>query len=247
MTASRYFAALGCCVALAACSKESARVISAPPPGSAVKFYNFSTGAPNVNFYANDTKLTAVSSTSGTEATTGTAFGGVAAGGFYTALAPGQYTITARITTTTDNGAPIATVPSTLADGKYYSFYLSGLYSTTTKQSDSFLLEDAVPPVDYTVSLVRFVNGVYNGTGPMTLWAKNTAAGSTDSVNVGGPVAYKTAGAFVAVPPGTYDLTTRYTGSNTAVITRAAVTFLLGRVTTISARTGAVLDNTFNR
>jgi len=38
-----------------------------------VKFYNFSTGAPGVNFYANDTKLTAITSTTGAESTTGVA------------------------------------------------------------------------------------------------------------------------------------------------------------------------------
>ena len=249
MTTSRSLAALVCCVALAACSKEGMPSISAPAPGAAVKFYNFSTGAPNVNFYANDIKLTGVNSTSGTEATTGTAFGGVAAGGFYSGLTPGGYTLSGRITATADNGLAIATVPTTLADGKFYSFYLSGPYNTTTKQSDYFMLEDAIPPaIDFTVATVRFVNGVYNGTGPMTLWARNTATGFTnDSVSVGGAVAYKTTGGFVTFPGGVYDLTTRYTGSNTAVITRTAVSFSAGRVYTVSARTGAVLDNTANR
>jgi hypothetical protein len=248
MTTSRSLAALVCCVALAACSKDAIPSISAPAPGSAVKFYNFSSGAPNVNFYANDTKVTGVSSTSGQEATTGTAFGGVAAGGFYAALAPGQYTLTGRITTTTDNGLAIASAPSALADGKYYSFYLSGLYNTTTKQSDWFIVEDPIPPqLDYTVSTVRFVNGVYNATGPMTLWVKNAV--TKDSISVGGPVAYKAAGAFVTTAGAVYDLTVRYTGSNTAVLTRTGIGFSAGRVYTVSARagTGTTLDVTANR
>jgi hypothetical protein len=245
MTTPRSLAALVCCVALAACSKNEVPSISAPAPGSAVKFYNFSTGAPNVNFYANDVKLTAVSSTTGTEATTGTAAGGVAAGGFYTALAPGQYTLSGRITATTDNGFAIASVPSTLADGKYYSFYLSGQYSTTTKQSDWFMVEDPIPAaIDFNVTTVRLVNAIFNGAGPVTLWAKNTATG--DSVAVGAPIAYKAAGAFVTMPGGVYDLTLRNPGSNTAVIARAGVSFLAGRVYTVSARPGT-LDNTANR
>ena len=95
------------------------------------------------------------------------------------------------------------------------------------------------------MATVRFVNGVYNGTGPLTLWAKSTVTG--DSMAVGGPIAYKSAGAFVTGPGAVYDLTDRYTGSNTAVISRAGVSFLAGRVYTVSARTGAVLDNTANR
>jgi hypothetical protein len=246
MTISRYLAALAGCVALAACSKDAVRSISAPAPGAAVKFYNFSTGAPGVNFFANETKVTAIGSLTGQESIQGTGFGSVAAGGFYTAIAPGQYTLSGRIADTTDNGRAIASLPTTLADGKYYSFYLSGPYNTTTKLSDSFLLEDAIPAqIDYSVTTVRFVNGVYNGTGPMVLWAKSTVTG--DSVAVGGPVAYKTAGAFVTMPGAAYDLTARYPGSNTAVITRAAQSFLAGRVYTISARTGSVLDNTANR
>jgi hypothetical protein len=211
-----------------------------------VKFYNFSTGAPGVNFYANETKTTAINSTSGQESTLGTAFGSVAAGGFYTGLVPGQYTLSGRIAAATDNGVAIASLPATLADGKYYSFYLSGAYSTTTKQSDSFIVEDPIPAqIDFNVATVRFVNTVYNGTGPLTLWAKNTSTG--DSVAVGGAIAYRSAGAFVTMPGAVYDLTARYAGSNTAVITRAGVGFVPGRVFTISARTGSVLDNTANR
>ena len=223
MTTSRSLAILVCSAMLAACSTDAAdpvRTISAPAPGASVKFYNFSTGAPSVNFYANDTKVTAVSSTTGVESTSGTSFGGVAAGGFFVGLVPGQYTLSGRIAATTDNGLAIVSAPTTVADGKFYSFYLSGPYSTTTKQSDWFIVEDLIPPqIDFNVATVRFVNGVYNGTGPMTLWAKSTVTG--DSMAVGGPVAYKSAGAFVTGPGLVYDLTARYTGSNTAVISRA--------------------------
>jgi hypothetical protein len=247
MTTSRSFAILVCCAALAACSKEGAQSISAPAPGAAVKFYNFSTGAPAVNFYANGTKVTAISSTSGQESTLGTSFGAVAAGGFYVGLVPGQYTLTGRLTpATADSGLAIASAVTTLADGKYYSFYLSGPYNTTTKQSDSFIVEDPIPAeIDYVNTTVRFVNGVYNGTGPLTLWTKNTVTG--DSSAVGGPVAYKSASDFLAGPSAVYDLTARYTGSNTAVISRAGVSLSAGRVYTISARTGGVLDVTANR
>jgi hypothetical protein len=248
MTTLRSLAALACCVALAACSKQGVPDIAIPAPGTAVKFYNFATGGPNVNFYANETKLTGVSSTSGAELNSGTAFGSVAAGGLYMALAPGQYTLSGRITAVTDNGLPIANIPTTLADGKYYSVYLSGPYNTTTKQADYFIVEDPIPPdLDFSATTVRFVNAMSTATGPLTLWAKSTVSG--DSAAIDGPIAYKSAGAFGTMPSGVYDLTARYSGSNTAVLSRTGVSFNVGHVYTVSGRagTGTVLDNTANR
>jgi hypothetical protein len=77
-------------------------------------------------------------------------------------------------------------------------------------------------------------------------------------VPVGGAVAYKSGGAFTALPNAVYDLSTRYVGSTTNVITRTAVSFSAGKVYTIGARgditvvsttlaTRPQLDNTANR
>jgi hypothetical protein len=242
MTTSRSLAALVCCVALAACSGDAVQTISAAAPGSAVKFYNFSTGAPSVNFYANETKMTGVSSTSGVESTSGTAYGSVATGGFYTGLTPGQYTLSGRITAATDNGLPIVSAPTTLADGKYYSFYLSGPYNTTTKKSDFFILEDPAPAtIDYTMGYVRFVNAISNSS-PMTLYAKNTTSGVETPLS--GSVAYKNAGALTPIPIGPYDLIARNSGSTTNAITLAAVGFSPGRVYTVNARGDATVTST---
>ena len=245
MTFFKSLAALGCCAVLAACSmdKDAVQVIAGPAPGAAVKFYNVSPGAPSVNFYANDTKVTAVSSTSGQESTAGTAYGSVATGGFYTALAPGQYTMTGRITATTDNGLAIVSAPSTLTDGKYYSFYLSGPYNTATKRSDFFILEDAAPPapLDYAVAYVRFVNAISNSS-PMTLYAKNTTSGA--EIPVGGSVAYKSAGALTPIPIGPYDLIARVTGTSANAITLAAVGFSSGRILTVAARGDMTVTST---
>jgi hypothetical protein len=244
MTTTRSLAALVCCVALAACSGDAVQTISAPAPGSAVKFYNFSTGAPSVNFYANESKMTAVSSTSGTESTSGTAYGSVATGGFYTAITPGQYTLSGRITAAgTDNGLAITSAPTTLADGKYYSFFLSGPYNTTTKKSDFFMLEDPAPPspLDYTMGYVRFVNAISNSS-PMTLYAKNTTSGVETPLS--GSVAYKSQGALTPIPIGPYDLIARNTGSTTNAITASAVGFSPGRLYTVTARGDATVTST---
>jgi hypothetical protein len=244
-------------VALASCSKDAIQDITIPnPPSAAVRFFNFGMNTPTggVNFYANTTKMTATSSTTGAEANTGVAFGGVGAGGLYSAIEPGTYDIKATIAAATDKDLAINTLNTTIAAGKYYSYYTSGLYNTTTKTVDGFIVEDPIPEFDYSVAKVRFVNAIYNST-PMTLIARNTVAPNPETT-IGGAVAYKAAGEFVSVAPGSYDL--RTTGTGTNLPTRAAVTFTAGRVYTITARGDITvvsttlanrpfLDNTLNR
>jgi len=257
---------------LAACSKDAIQdVLNGPTAGSYIKFYNFGVNAPSVNFFANDTKVTAISSTScsppptppnpacsstGVESTTGTAYGSLGNAGLYSSIAPGQYAFTGRISATTDNGLAVAKLTSTLAAGKYYSLFTSGFYDATGKIMDAFIVEDAFSTtIDLSTTSVRFVNASSNSS-PMTLYAKNTVTG--DSVAIGSSIAYKSGGVFVTLPPAVYDLTTRIAGSNTAVIVRTGVSFVAGKVYTVSARgdmtvvsTTATnrpfLDNTANR
>ena len=256
MTTQRAIAAALMAVLLTACDKDAVQEIGGPVPGSYIKFFNFGVNAPSVNFYANDEKITAIQSTTGTESTLGVAYGAVGASGFYSAVDPGQYTLTGRISATTDKDLTISTVTATLEDGKRYSFYMSGFYNTTTKTVEGFVVEDAYPAeIDYSTAYVRFVNAISNAN-PMTMYVKNTTTQA--EVAVGGVAAYKSAGAFTAVPPGVYDLSTRYAGQTTNAIARTGVSFSAGRVYTITARgditvtsTTATnrpfLDNTTNR
>ncbi len=242
--------------ALSSCDKEAVQDITGPLATARVKFFNFGVNAPQVNFYANNTKMTAISSTTGAESTIGVAYGAVASGGFYAAIAPGQYSLTGKIAATTDKDLAISTVSAALADGKAYSFYMSGFYNTTTKSVEGFVVEDPVPATfDYTAAQVRFVNAISNSSA-MTLYARHTTTGA--ELPVGSAVAYKAAGAFTTVPGGVYDIITRTAGSSTNVITLAAVSFSAGRVYTVNARgdititstTAAnrpILNNTANR
>jgi Domain of unknown function (DUF4397) len=240
---------------LSSCDKNSVQDITAPPPASRIKFFNFGVNAPGVNFYANDTKMTAITSATGIESTLGTVYGGVGSGGFYSGIAPGQYTVTGKIAAATDKDLAISNAAATIADGKYYSFYQSGFYNTSAKTVDAFIVEDVVPAVDYTVAYVRFVNAMSNAN-PMTLYAKNTVTAAEAAA--GAAVAYKAGGAFTALPEGVYDLSTRVAGSATNVISRTAVSFSAGRVYTVGARGDITvtsstatnrpfLDNTLNR
>jgi hypothetical protein len=257
MKTNRFSLILAAAALMGACDKDAVQEdnIFEPAAGSAqIKFFHFGVNGPGVNFYLNDDKVTGVTSTTGVELTTGTAYTGVGAGGFYTAHEPGQYTISGRIAAATDKNLPIASLATTLQADKAYSYYLSGLYNTTTKTQDSFIVEDVLPPIDYNRACVRFVNAIFNSQ-PMALYVKDVVSGT--EVKVGTETAYKSATPFICGQPGIYDLSMRTAGSTANAITRAGVGFAPGRVYTITARgditvTGTtatnrpVLDNTAN-
>lgn len=241
---------------LGSCEENAVQDITGPMAESRIKFFHFGVNAPQVNFYVNDTKVSAISSTTGTESTIGTGYGAAGAGGFYAAIPAGQAVVTGKISATTDNGLAIAQVTQTIETGKSYSYYLSGFYNTTAKTVEAFVVEDPLPAtIDWTQAYVRFVNAISNAN-PMALVIKNTT--TLVETPVGDLVPYKGAGAFVAIPAGGYDLFTRYTVGGSNVITRTAVSFAVGRVYTITARgditvtsstatNRPILDNTANR
>jgi hypothetical protein len=248
---NRTLAALLCAATLAGCSGDGVQSITAPSSGALVKFFNFAVGAPGVDFYANDLKVTAISIsncspvtattnpaclTSGVPATTGVTSGSSGNGGMYNQLTPGQYTFQSRIAATTDNGLAISSAATTVADGKFYSYYTSGIYDASAKKADSFIIEDALPTAtDPRVVNVRFVNAISNSN-PMTLFVKDSAGAEHA---IGSAVAYKSAGAWTAIPGGTYDIVVRATAGSAVLITRTATTFSAlsgGRAFTITAR-----------
>src|SRR5437762_8028979 len=143
----RLCAVLVTTIMAAACGTNPVQVLPTDSlEASRVKFFNFGVNAPGVNFYADDVKMTAILSATGSEATTGVTYGGVGNGGAYSQIAPGAYTMTGRIAAATDKDLPIASINATIADGTRSSLYLSGFYNTTTKSSDGFVVEDAYSP-----------------------------------------------------------------------------------------------------
>ena len=240
---SRVFAVLVTAIIAAACDKNTVQVLPTDSlQASRIKFFNFGVNAPGVNFYANDTKMTAILSATGNEATTGVAYGGVGNGGAYSSIAPGTYTMTGRIAAATDKNLPIGSINTTIVDGKFYSLYLSGFYNTTAKTIDGFVLEDGYPAaVDYTVALVRFVHAIANAN-PLTLYAANTT--TNDTVVINSAIAYKSGGAFTPLPPGIYNLFARYPDSTANKTVSNAVTLAGGRVYTVGARGDITVTST---
>ena len=126
MTLFRSVALLVSAVALAACEKNAVQDITGVLAGSRIRFYNFGVNAPQVNFYASDRKMTATSSTSGAEAVLGVAYGSIGSGGFYAAIEPNTYDFQGKIAAAVDKDVSVSSVSTALADGKAYSYYMSG-------------------------------------------------------------------------------------------------------------------------
>lgn len=242
------------------CKKNAVQVIATPVSGAQVKFFNFALNGPIVNFYANDAKVTAASSTTGAESgTTGVAFAAVYPSiNSYAVVKPGTYAITARrpSTAATDANLVISSLNTTLEDGKNYSLYTSGLYNTTTKTTDVFIIEDKLPPIDTAAGYVRFVHTSYNANA-FDFIVKNTTTG-VETV-IGTNVAYKSASNFVKVPMGIYDLILRYPNTTANVVVRTAVSVIRANTYSFTLRgditlpyTGTAtnrpfIDNTPNR
>jgi len=252
-----------------ACKKDkSIQVIDIPVDAaniSRIKYFNFAAGAPSVNFYANGVKVSGILSSTGSESATGTAYGGVYPASNYSIIKPGTYKVNGIVPSTaaTNANVSISEISQSLTNEKYYSLYTCGIYNSTSKTAESFVLEDVLPgpAASNLVSYVRFVNTIPNGTSAMNLIIKNSVSGLETVVATN--IAYKTGSAFVAVPVGSYELYVRYPSSSTNVISRngttnGVVNFLGGRAFTVGARgdmtvTSAtasnrpLLDNTANQ
>ena len=242
---------------LSSCKKNAIQEIDAPPSnGAYIRGYNFAVNGPSINFYVNDIKISAVNSTTGTEAATGVAYAGIfPANNSYALLSNiGSVAFKTKIPSTAaaDANAVIADVSATVEAGKYYSFFTSGIYDATAKTTSGFVLEDVFPAPDTSAAYVRLVNTIPNAVNGFDLKAVNK--NTTESITIAPVTAYKGASTYTKVPNGVYNLTAVSANTPTNyTITRADVSFSKGFVYTIAARgnvnvTGNLgLDLTRNR
>lgn len=259
MRLHRALTALAALALLGACEENAVQDITGPAAGARIRFFNFGINAPQVQLYAGDQKVTATSSTScqsaknppvtandslcattGIESVAGIAYGSSAAGGNYTGIQPGQYTFEARLMSAADRGTPIASVPATIADGKAYSYFVSGFYNAATKQADAFIVEDNMPAaIDWSAAYVRLVNASPNAQ-PMSMTLTDIASGQT--ITVGSAVAYKSASEFVKVPVAGYNLALRV--GNQLAVTGTNFGFEPGVVYSITLRGDMTVTST---
>src|SRR2546430_3856390 len=115
MQVYRTAAVLLTAAALAACEKNSVQQLPVEPLLDArIKFFNFGVNAPGVNFYADETKMTAIQSGTGVELNTGVAYGGVGNGGGHSPTPAGQFPMDGRPTRGASQNLPTATVRTTI-------------------------------------------------------------------------------------------------------------------------------------
>ncbi|TKC12427.1 DUF4397 domain-containing protein [Pedobacter polaris] len=218
------------------CKKNAVQEISGPVSGAQVKFFNFALNGPSVNFYANNLKISAVTSATGVEFASGTNYSLVfPATNNYAVIAPGTYNLKS-VTPTTAAVNPntiISSLSKNIEDGKFYSLYTCGLYNTTAKTSDAFILDDALPPIDTSTAYVRFVHVSYNAN-PFDFIMKNTT--TLVETTVATNVAFKTGSAYAKVPSGVYDLILRYPNTTTPIVIRTAVGLVKANTYSFSLR-----------
>lgn len=234
-------------VVFVSCEKNAIQDIDSAPVGAYFRAHNFAVGGPTINIYANDAKITAIGSTTGIEASTGIAANGIFPGtNSYLSLAPSSSTtFTAKVPAlaSVNPGVVTASISAPISEGKYYSFFTCGIYNTTTKTSDAFIIEDVLPSIDTGFAYVRIVSAIPNATNGFNLSAVNTT--TAESITIAPATAYKSASAFTKVPNGIYNLTSVSVNTPTSItINRAAVTFAKGFVYTITTRGTVVTAST---
>lgn len=257
-------------VILNSCTKNDLVNIDQPLPANSaqIKYYNFGVNAPSVNYYANSVKVAATLSATGAESTAGITSGSVYPVSNYSLLSGGTYEIKAQLPSTViiDPNLVINSFNATIENNKYYSYYTCGIYNTTTKKADAFMIEDKLPAIDYNVAYVRFVNTVPNAPSNFNLYVRNTLITPATDVLVATNIPYKGASEFITVSGGTYELYARYSTTPTVntiprngTVGGATVAFAPGKVYTISSRgditvstagtatNRPLLDNTANR
>lgn len=229
------------------CEKNAVQQIDYAPTGAYIRAYNFAVNGPTVNVYVNGAKITAIGSTTGTEAAAGiAAYGVFPITNSYINLTPvGDITFKAKTssTATTNPNVETTTLATNVAAGKYYSFYTSGLYDAVAKTTAAFVIEDNLPAVDTAFAYVRLVNTIPNATNGFNLVGVNTT--TNEVLNIAPATAYKFGSTFFKVPNGIYNLTSVSTNTPANItITRTAVSFSKGLVYTIAARGSVVTTST---
>ena len=114
-----------------------------------------------------------------------------------------------------DKDLVVSTIPATLVDGKAYSLYISGFYDATAKTVEGVRGRGSVQRrlrLHGGVRAVRQRDLELPADDAVRQEHRDTPVGP--DVAIGGAVAYKSAGTFVTMPQGTYELNTRYTGWN---------------------------------
>ena len=234
-------------LAFSSCEKSAFQVIDAPPTGPNFRVYNFAVNGPQVNIYVNDVKVSAIGSTTGKESASGIAAYGIFPGtnSYVNIKTPGNVIIKAKtpVNATANPGVETTSATSNFEDGKFYSFFTTGIYNTTARTSTSFVLEDKIPPIDINFAYMRLVNTVPNAPNGFDLKITNKV--TLEVLTISNAIPFQTASDFIKVPAGTYNLTATSVNTPTSyVINRADLVVAKGFVYTLAPRGTVVTAST---
>ena len=196
-----------CAVALiaTACDENAIPELTEPvaEDSTFVKFFLNSDDAPAVNFYFDDKKVSAVSSSTDDEVK-GNAYGSVFPSNAYALISAAAVNINAKDL----EGNTIATMSFTFENDKHYSAYLLG----NEGSYEIFVLEDPLPVADNVKIYWRFVNTMTNIPFAVDVFAVKAAVAETEDapaqpvkiVPLGNGLAFKQAGDYKELEPGKY-------------------------------------------
>lgn len=207
----RAFLFLAAGLMLGACEKNAIPEVTEPVQdgGAYVKFFFQVEGAPRANFYLDSKKVTAVAPTTTSNIVLGNAYGSVYPSNAYAMVPSGTFNMSAIDTVAGKGTADVlASTSVNLAANKHYSAYLAG----TPTSYEVFMVEDNLPPADYTKIWWRFMNTMADMPFAVDAYAVRSAVAATETkpaepvqvYELGKGLAFKQHGPYVELKPGTY-------------------------------------------
>lgn len=232
---------------LGACEKNAIPEVTEPvQDGAYVKFFFQVEGAPRANFYLDSKKVTGVAPTT-TDIVLGNLYGSVYPSNAYALVPAGSFNMSAIDTVAGAGTADVlASTSVSLANNKHYSAYLAG----TPESYEVFMVEDNLPPADYTKIWWRFMNTMANMPFAVDAYAVRSAVPATDTkpaepvevYELGKGLDFKEHGPYVELKPGTYTYKVFASGTeydpatSTSYIQQSFAIASLGRVYTTQIR-----------
>ncbi len=217
---------------LGACDKISISERDSPVTGAKLKFIAASPNAPQMNFFLNNAKVSAVNSST-TNVEQGFGFGGNFPSLEYTTVTPGSGTLSIAVppASTLDPNAVLFTGPVSFEDNKFYTIAAVDAYDVANKKVNTIVINDVLPAQDTSKAFVRFINLIPNSPAVTIV----TTANNNPVVS---NVAYKSSTDFVVAPnPGiSTGLTIKDAATGVNLSGNFSFTFNKGRVYTIFTR-----------
>ena len=229
------FAILILAVFLGACEKNAVDEHTAPyTSGALIKFYTHAEGAPRVNFYLNDQRVTASAPTA-TDIPLGLAYGTSYPANGYLNVPSGDLTVAVMdtVTSATKGKADLITTTSTrLDESANYSAYLIG----KTGSYETLVIKDNLPEDNFNRIYFRFVNTMADMPFNVDVVAFRPEVKATATspaipelrVPLGTNIGYKQFTDYAELPAGSYRFIFYKTGTTTVYANYPSATTTLG-------------------